>query len=228
MCGIFGYVGQSAIEDIDPLLNIGVLNVKRGNQAFGYLAVAKQGYLVGRHEGQFSKSFDFSYLNSYNLILFHLLSSTGSDKRIHPFETDQFVFAHNGILIDYQEHTGLSHLGPVDSQYLLAAIDGYDNHLSNPLSNSPVSMSIMLANERFNGQRACWLWDKFDQSLYLWRVMSPLYIMQSEDALLFSSYQCEKRYTLLEEGVIYQVKDCIIKQVDKFNFYSPYHIKEAA
>lgn len=220
MCGIFGYVGQEPIDNIQPLLNIGATNVKRGNQAFGYLGVNNDSYLIGRHDRMFSSviaDINLNHLNSYNVILFHLLSSTGP-KRIHPFETDQFIFAHNGILIDYEGLTQFESLGPVDSQYLLTAIEYY--------SGSESSKAIVEANEKFNGQRACWLWDKFDQSLYLWRVMSPLYVMQSEDALLFSSYQCEKRYTLLEEGVVYQVKNSIIKEVEKFSFYSPYHIEK--
>lgn len=224
MCGIFGYVSDKPIgENLRSLKEIGELNKKRGNQSFGYVAVDDQSYIIGRYNWEFSKEYALSVLKDYKIVLFHLLSSTGTEKRIHPFETDQFVFAHNGLLLDYQDQKDYSRLGPTDSQYLLAAIDSFENEYSVPVSNVPVAISIKLANERFNGQRACWLWDKFDNALYLWRVMSPLYLSIYADSIVFSSVRIAEGYHNIQEGSIYKIKDMQLKEVAKFDFYNPYY-----
>lgn len=221
MCAIFGYVSDKPIgKNLEQLLDIGLLNVKRGNQAFGYLGIENyeasswKGLIVGRRSVQFSM-FHSSALESCNIVLFHLLSSTGTEKRIHPFETDQFIFAHNGLLLDYQQGNEVfSYLGPTDSQYLLAAIERV----------KPMTLmdKISYANEHFQGQRACWLWDKKDQALYLWRVMSPLYIEIGEGQIIFSSVKIADSYTNLPEGKVFGIKNMVLKHLIDFKYYTPY------
>lgn len=216
MCAIFGYVSDKPIElNLQQLLDIGELNVKRGNQSFGYLGIADKGFVIGRHNLQFSNKMNLSFLKSCNIVLFHLLSSTGTEKRIHPFETDQLVFAHNGLLLDYQQGNEVfSYLGPTDSQYLLAAIER--------VKLMTLMDKISYANEHFQGQRACWLWDKKDQALYLWRVMSPLYVEIDEKQIIFSSVKVADSYTNLPEGKVFGIKNMVLKHLIDFKYYTPY------
>lgn len=203
MCGI---VGGTDIQTIKKLLPF---NVKRGNLGFGGLSIAPNQEIIFRYNQPFS---DDLFIPDGNLIMCHLLAATGDAKRIHPFETDRFIMAHNGILLDYKSFKHWN-IGPVDSQYLLGGIQYSANAGKNPVE------SIKLVNGWMNGQRACWLWDRFDKIAYFWRVMSPLFY--TLNPFVFSSSEFENS-RMMEEGLIYSYQNNLLKEVEKFKFYSPY------
>lgn len=213
MCGIFGILSNQSQDNL-LLHQLAMKNINRGNNGFGFLSIDNYKEIIFRSDISYNDKL-FNYVQLGNLVCCHLLASTGSEKRIHPFETDRFVFAHNGILINHLDYSQW-YLGPIDSQYILGGIKYF---VEKELFS--VSEAIVHTNEKLNGQKACWLWDKIERQLYLWRVMSPLYLFQIDDILGFSSHPMGD---LIEEGRIYridyQTHEVFIEQ--KFNFYSPY------
>lgn len=211
MCGIFGILSSHVMDD-----NLHVLaleNINRGNNGFGLLSICDDLEMVLRSNSSYNKSL-FLNINLGNLVCCHLLASTGTEKRIHPFETDRFAFAHNGILTNYLNFPQW-YMGPVDSQYILGGIKYF---VDKELCTVPEAISY--TNQQIEGQRACWLWDKLDKKLYLWRVMSPLYLSVSK-TIVFSSSVFEGG-DMIEEGVIYSIdyQNHELKQEEEFKFYS--------
>lgn len=212
MCGIFGIANSSNPHKTNKdIKHLASLNAQRGNRGFGGLVISPDREVIFRY----SREFDYTAVfPKGNTVLCHLLAPTGNDKRIHPFETDRFILAHNGILLDYERHYQWK-IGPIDSQYLLGGIQYFvDYYRDTPLR------AIIKTNEALEGQRACWLWDKFESKLYLWRVMSPIFFT-SEKQFTFSSTKFPGG-TLMEEGVIMELDALSITQEAKFKFYSPY------
>lgn len=215
MCGIFGI----ALSDNPHLCNkdikhLAAINAQRGNRGFGGLVISPQREVIFRYAREFDNW--HTVIPKGNIVLCHLLAPTGNDKRIHPFETDRFVLAHNGILLNYEQYTTWK-IGPVDSQYILGGIQYFvDDYHYDPLT------AIIRVNETLQGQRACWMWDKIERKLYLWRVMSPIFFRNGRE-FIFSSTRFPEAQ-LMEEGVVFEVdyQTRVITQDAKFKFYSPY------
>lgn len=205
MCGIFGGCN---IQDLDILAQF---NVKRGNLGFGGLSISRGQEIIFRYSMPYHKEL---YVPKSDLILCHTLASTGDAKRIHPFETDRFVLAHNGILLNYKKFANWK-IGPVDSQYLLGGIQAsVDGQIG-------VIKSIQVINGLMEGQRSCWMWDKFEKIAYFWRVMSPLFY--NLNPFTFSSAEF-KDSRMLEEGTIYSFdyRNNLFSECETFKFYSAY------
>lgn len=204
MCGIFG---GYKVKNLD---NLAQFNVKRGNLGFGGLSISRGQEIIFRYSMPYHKELS---IPAGDLIFCHTLASTGDAKRIHPFETDRFVLAHNGILLDYKFQDW--YIGPVDSQYLLGGIQYKVNE------GMSVIRAIKGTNEQLKGQRACWLWDKFEKIAYFWRVMSPLFYV--EKPFTFSSAEFEDS-KMLEEGTVYSFdyRNDLFSKCETFKFYSAY------
>jgi hypothetical protein len=205
MCGIFGSTDSSKLKDLAGF------NVKRGNLAFGGLSLADNQEVIFRYSQPYSEELN---IPSGDFILCHSLASTGDAKRIHPFETDRFIMAHNGILLNYKKYNSWK-IGPVDSQYLLG---GIQNSVDGQIG---VIKSIQVINGLMEGQRACWMWDRFDKIAYFWRVMSPLFY--NLNPFTFSSTEFENSI-MMEEGSIYSYdyRNNLFSKCETFKFYSPY------
>lgn len=206
MCGIFG--GNLNINKFRELASF---NIKRGNLGFGGLSIASNQEMIFRYNQPFSDGLN---IPEGDFLMGHVLASTGNAKRIHPFESDRFILAHNGILLNHQDFNHW-YTGPVDSQYLLGGIQ------SNFNDGLDVIQSIKITNEVMTGQRACWLWDRFKNIAYFWRVMSPLFY--TLNPFVFSSSKFEDS-VIMEEGVIYSYDYSrnLFATCTKFIFYSPY------
>lgn len=206
MCGIFGILSKDCSKNIEYLA---LLNSTRGNRGFGGLSVSEDEEIIFRYSKLYSKVL---WIPQNKFLLCHLLAPTGEYARVHPFETDKFVLAHNGILLNYKKFTEYM-IGPVDSQYLLGMISRYEGITLE---------AIIWANSLIEGQRACWMWDRFAQRVYFWRVMSPLYFQVENDNIVFSSKKILSSF-MAEEGLVYSVGfDLILKEEEKFNFSTPY------
>lgn len=217
MCGIFGVIGGSLAEYVQ----LGERNTERGNLGFGGL-FAVPSISVFRH----AEPFDPARLpdTPAAVRLGHMRAPTGrrSDSlaEIHPFETPDLLLAHNGLLLNHRDY---AHLNPtpaitVDS---LVIIGGIQSHLN---AGDTVIEAIRKTVSVLDGQQACWLYDKRTGSIYLWRVMSPIYTSSNaQDRLCFSSVKSPLTETLLDEGVIYQLTDeRQLERVGTFSFYNPY------
>lgn len=209
MCAIFGF--SPWVENYNDLAN---LNVKRGNNGFGGISITDTREVTFKYSVPYSK---VTEIPEGVLVMCHTVASTGEAKRIHPFETDRFVLAHNGIILNYKEFNNWR-IGPIDSQYILGGIQSIVD------STGQVIEAIRIVNEKLNGQRACWLWDKFEKIAYFWRVMSPLYYTTLPN-FVFSSVGFE-RANMMEEGIIYSYNymNNDFYKWQSFKFYSPYEV----
>ncbi len=230
MCGIFGILSKTQVIR-QQFCQLAEINKQRGNLAFGYLT-AKIGFdypqtqiNVFRHP----HAFDENLLNEeeVQMRLGHILAPTAgklkSIAQIHPFETPTGYLAHNGLLLNHKQfsawriHPNLE----VDSQVI---IGGIEYHLKAGLE---ISAAIKKTIEFLEGQQACWYWHKPTHCLYLWRVMSPIYIGQNSNTFYFSSTQHNLfSECLLKEGILYKfdLGSFSLKPITDFSFYSPYQL----
>ena len=202
MCGIFGGL-------IDKLEELYYLNSNRGTKGVGCLLISDASTSIIR-----SKYYPFrQIIKPYKTGYVHTVSPTSEHFRIHPFEVDNLVFAHNGLILNYKGFDRWSYLGPIDSQYILAGVyQKYTIYESLPIAIKHVC-------EYLQGQMACWLYNKEDSKLYLWRVMSPLFVLTNPFS--FSSVH-KKGMTELKEGKIYCYSNDNLEVVEQFKYYSPY------
>jgi len=223
MCGIFGNISQTAI---DPALyaELGHVNTQRGNLAFGGLAGMPDAIRVFRYPDPFDAA--RIELDSATLVLSHIRAPTGGQSQaigeIHPFETQDVLLAHNGLLLNHQAYPQWR-IDPslaVDSQVIAGGVQCYlDDGLT-------VERAIMRTVEALSGQQACWLWHRPARQIYLWRVMSPLWVGQADNGVVFSSVRHHLTPDLLEEGAIYRLdsRSLEFERVSRFAYYSPYKI----
>ena len=225
MCGIFGIISQKQV-DYKQFFELGILNTQRGNLSFGYLTgkMGQDNTLDNVHVFKHIQPFQETRVaqENTNLILAHIRAPTSTQStqlaNVHPFETPDGYLAHNGLLLNHAEYSKWYEGYTVDSQII---IGGIQSHLNQ-------GMEIVNAIEKtaaaLEGQQACWYWHKPKQHLYFWRVMSPIYVSDSEETLYFSSIQHELASLLLKEGVIYRYSLSLscLTEVGAFEFQSPY------
>ena len=161
MCGIIGIYKQDELDRVDKDLFIKLMieNSKRGDSAFGILSengIIKQ-----------IKSFNRNIIKNiiYNLdtkfLLGHIRAPTeGTDNNIentHPFVTEDFILAHNGIIYNWKELNQKYTLNcDMDSKIIIKLIQQFFNEGN----NVNVQSAIKSACELLEGSFACWLYFK--------------------------------------------------------------------
>jgi glucosamine 6-phosphate synthetase-like amidotransferase/phosphosugar isomerase protein len=212
-------------------LELGELNSKRGGRGFGLVAGNRTSTLsFQRGTGNFaSREYDVDLPIGVDFYLGHTLAPTNGDdvtlERTHPFETDRFLLAHNGILHNsddlFAEWGFFENLPDIDSVAILAGIVHFI------AEGDSVVDAIVTTASACQGQFACWLYDKQDGGIYLWRVMSPIHVeiyrKHTPKMLLFSSEPTEKS-VLIPQGEVFSVTQAaVLTPVRKFTFYDPYY-----
>lgn len=228
MCGIFGIISQNQVK-LKQFTQLGELNKERGNLGFGGYVAQLSDTAVSDQIFRYPHPFDPQILPAQpaQVALGHIRAPTGSRSNsvadIHPFAVDDLLLAHNGLLLNHWEFPEwqLDTAVSVDSQYILGGIQQQRRN-SNPLSKA-----IAQTVSQLEGQQACWLWSKATKKLYLWRVMSPIYMHHSTDTFIFSSMASGLANTLLEEGIIYQLDFATMtfSTCGEFTYHSPYQVK---
>jgi glucosamine 6-phosphate synthetase-like amidotransferase/phosphosugar isomerase protein len=224
MCGIFGAVASASLP---PTLvaTLAQANTVRGNRAFGVVTWTRNRCAVIRHLGPWTDR----ETPDAEVVLCHVRAPTnGRDalQTTHPFETPEFLLAHNGIFLNPETIVpSLAYTGPeVDS---MALVHGIDKHLRQGAS---VAEAIATTAALLDGQQACWLWHKREEALYLWRVMSTLFWSSCEsNRFVFSSASVEEINAPLSEGHVHRVTPTSPRPiiVASFEYYSPYLIPGA-
>ena len=223
MCSIFGILNPTT-TDPDLYADLGRLNTRRGNLAFGGLVGVPDAIRVFR----FADPFDAARVNldDAQLLLSHIRAPTGGQSHsldeVHPFETKEVLLAHNGLLLnhfDYPQWRIFPQVA-VDSQVIAG---GVQHTLDDGLT---VETAITHTIEALSGQQACWLWHRPSRHVYLWRVMSPLWVGQTANRFVFSSVRHHTTTDLLDEGVLYRLDSHALEfaVVARFSYYSPYKI----
>ena len=251
MCGIWGIISSKQVS-FAQFAQLGEMNKVRGNLGFGGYVADLQDTAVSEQTFRYPQPFDAELLpvQSANVALGHIRAPTGSRSHlvaeVHPFVVGDLLLAHNGLLLNYLDFPEwrLDTAVIVDSQIILG---GIYTHRQKGL---PLSEAIAQTVSQLDGQQACWLWSKTERKLYLWRVMSPIYVIQTGDGFLFSSTSLEGFLTrrrggaegdlerpysddssfpifdnvLLDEGKIYQFNfaTMTLSVSSEFAYYSPY------
>jgi|GEM_PF-4941751 len=223
MCGIFGIISKNDVNPL-PLAHIAQSNVERGNLGFGGVTYGWQNQL---EIFRFTEPFNIGLipLPRARAVLAHTRAPTGAQsdriEEIHPFESQDVLLAHNGLILnheafpDWRINPGIS----VDSQIIAGGIQAGINR------GQDIVASIKHTVERLEGQQACWLVDKRSSHVYIWRVMSPVYVAMLDGATMaFSSSRTLSGGRLLREGVIYRIDLHRIdsEEVTTFAYKNPY------
>lgn len=251
MCGIWGIITSGQVS-LEQFAQLGELNKARGNLGFGGYVADLRDTAVSEQTFHYPKPFDPELLpvQPANVALGHIRAPTGSRSNsvaeVHPFAVDDLLLAHNGLLLNHLDFPEwrLDTAVTVDSQIILGGIHTYRQ------KGLSISEAIAKTVSQLDGQQACWLWSKAEQMLYLWRVMSTVYVWQTEDAFVFSSTSLQGFSTrrrggaegdverpslhdstnlfldnvLLDAGKVYQFDFATmnLKISGVFEYYSPY------
>jgi glucosamine 6-phosphate synthetase-like amidotransferase/phosphosugar isomerase protein len=230
MCGIFGVISKTTFADLEMFKELGEANTIRGNLGFG-------GVSVTYHQPEGRSGNVFRFLAPFNpvyvpdepahLLLGHVRAPTGGQtqnpREIHPFQSKEFLLAHNGLLLNHDRFPDwrVNPLISVDSQVIVGGIQYHRN------SGASILTAIKETVQSLEGQQACWLHDMPDGGVYLWRVMSPIYVGIHGENLCFSSVETHRTYTLLREGVIYRYdkQSHGLQPTESFTYYNPYQLQ---
>jgi glucosamine 6-phosphate synthetase-like amidotransferase/phosphosugar isomerase protein len=225
MCGIFGIVSNQRFDPAQFRV-LGGLNTVRGNRAFGVLTLTSDGQLhATRQVAPFqAERLDQVALNDVSIALGHVRAPTDGraddPAAVHPFQTHDLWLAHNGLLLNHADFASWRPTGaaPIDSTVI---IGGIQQQLDRGLS---ICNAIQYTVEPLDGQQACWLWHVPSGLIYLWRVMSPIYVAPTTHSLSFSSIRTATADQLLNEGVIYQIDPSAISlsAVGAFAYHNPF------
>ena len=221
MCGIFGILTTPA-ERVNTAVwaALGQANSQRGNLGFGAWLGNGQAY-------HYPHPFDPTKIpvETASIALGHIRAptsgQTGNPAELHPFHQGDLWLAHNGLLLNHRAFPAW-HLQPevnVDSLTILGGIVAH-------LATHDLPDAICQTVGQLEGQQACWLWDAAQQHLYLWRVMSPIYVQSTPTSFIFSSLKPPNvsDLTLLTEGQLYRLRYPALKleTAGSFPYYSPY------
>ena len=219
MCGLFGSLASHA-EPATLIDELAKANSIRGNRGFGVMRWSPTHCEVTRHIGPWQNLCS----RSAPVILAHVRAPTGGSEGLqstHPFETPEFLLAHNGILLNPKDISPtMAYTGePVDT---MALVHGIDRALRNGWS---VPIAIAKTAASLKGQQACWLWHKREAALYIWRVMSTLFCDEADPSrFVFSSVVHGPASKPVDQGKVFRVTPDVPKPVvvADFEFYSPY------
>lgn len=173
ICGIYGINGLSE-EDLKKFQTI-LLNCEdRGKDAFGYYTDKGVFKTKGCVSDYLQKHNDiWKRWKNTNFVLAHTRAvTTGEAKKNqnnHPFETRNFVLAHNGMIyntIDFDYKTDIE----TDSFVIIKSIQKeYEK-------SKDVLQAIKETTKKLDGSYACWLLHKNTNDIYLFRHNNPIEI----------------------------------------------------
>lgn len=246
MCGIGGMVagGNTVLGDNGTKIGLALmLSLQdRGEHAFGYMTDGATRY-TDKHGTSAGKFFIkpkavkrlMKDVEENKCLLMHTRTATHGDasenRNNHPFVTDNFTFAHNGVfgnytyfLHEYCIDTNIE----TDSYAIIAAIE-QAFQVREASHEGVVTMTIRRGMVRdaiaeIAGQTdsfACWLYDKVTHDTYLFRNGYPLTYLYDESVAIFASTKLliEKAFKvygmdaddmkeyLIKEGIIYRLNE---------------------
>jgi len=216
VCGIGGVYcfGKERLteNDAERIIILSILLEKRGKTAFGFYNGEKVIKFPGRASDiieEISKITPFENLIvGKKMFLVHTRYPTSGDPLInannHPFETKNFILAHNGYLWKYgylnddkykiDKKRKIKELKKDDEDDEIDEIetDSYQIILrlerEYAKDNDPINALKRVMEEIYNdGVYALWVYAKKNDLLMLYRDFNPLYIAYDEDKLWFAS-----------------------------------------
>jgi asparagine synthetase B (glutamine-hydrolysing) len=176
MCGICGIYSLDKIDEdtAERFQKIMVNCESRGTDAFGYAIYPNN--TIFKTKDSVSKGIEksgnfFKEFTGNKIVLAHTRATTkGSPEKNqnnHPFETKDFILAHNGVIYNDDEFGFKSDI-ETDSYVIVRNIQElYDK-------NNNIVEAIKETAEKLRGSYACWLLVKSTGSVYLFRHSNPI------------------------------------------------------
>lgn len=231
MCGVFGIIKRRPVSAAD-FVALARQNLHRGNIAFGYIGVTENGAGTQTEINRYDRPFEPVMVKTFGatIMLGHVRAPTNGHYHedddydsltdVHPLASSSFLLAHNGILLNYFDFPDWLRGFDLDSQ---AIAGGIQSHIDQGYS---VPSAISATVCQLDGQQGCWLWHRATKMIYCWRVMSTLYLGQSECGITFSSSKTSETDRLLPEGVVYAIDPINVTYtaVSEFAYSTPYKI----
>lgn len=195
----------------------------RGNFAFSYCFVNIKGRTkIYKHKGIIDLD-NVKEADDDVLFLGHCQAPTSSKRTFatatsHPFECDNWIIAHNGVLTNFAELNEKftpTNKNPVDSSVIAALLASFEKEFSELTPTSCLEQVLTLLQGTF----ALWVYHKKTNQTFLVRQGSTLYAnLESGD---FCSIQ-GNGWIELDEGVIYEITDNGIKSTGTFVNKTPF------
>jgi len=217
MCGIYGSTSYDRYKKLYQL------NKSRGSFANGYLFYSNEPgeYRVERFPGEndYDTYPQYDDIGHFDMYLGHTQSPTGSVRdysveTTHPFETANWLVAHNGVINNYKEIISKyipDHKCDVDS----SVIPVFMEYL---LKNKPVKYNTELMDSivkntlnRISGTYAVFIYNIPNKILYIARCGSTLFF--NKNTLEFSSTHTEDLEEV-PECVLYKISFNKFQQID--------------
>lgn len=199
MCGIFGAKKFSNFEKLY------IKNKSRGDFAYGMMYIKRNGSTnIRRGKGICSLTASYAWTHQYQYDLFvgHTQAPTSasrdySDETTHPFVSNRFVVAHNGVLENHmelaEEHRFNLDDIKVDSQIIPMLMD--DMYVGSDV------LAIQETCKMLKGIFACWVYCVETKLTYVFRSGSTLFTNKRRTT--FSSVELDDTNETVDEGVIY-------------------------
>lgn len=175
MCGLFGFIGIPSEATKNVVFNLGLDNERRGKDSSGIAYAYQRGFIVNKKVdviSNFLKTRKANRALESSVIIGHTRLATHGEvnwKNAHPFRHGKWIFAHNGVISNFEElNLLLKKKYKVDSQVIGGLLPDRINLLRG-------SFAIVAINT-----------DEPDR-IYFWRNFSPLFVVTNKDGLFFSS-----------------------------------------
>jgi len=227
MCGIFGAVKQEQFLDLYDL------NRKRGTFSTSLaILTTNSNVIVHRWSGtvavkdidkEIKKSLEDAKMSPLYL-LGHTQAPTSSKRKYsretsHPFNTENWVVAHNGVLTNFDEikqQFDPKWKNPVDSSTIPLMLYKIQQAV-NSQGHSVEIISTALSH--LEGTFGLWIINTDYRGVYIARCGSTLFANKIDNT--FSSVKF-KGSEAVEEGVVYEVTPEGLTSVANFDFNSPF------
>lgn len=219
MCGIFGS------DNFETFKQLFQENQARGTFASGTLYVGDECTYVRKNDSTYliDEQSTWDDVSSFDLYLGHVQAPTSSCREwqaqtTHPFEFDDWIVAHNGVLENHNELINSmfqDHTNPVDSSVI--------PRLLHELYLGDIIYCITEAMNKLKGTFACWIHNRSSGRSFVVRSGSTLYCDRLSNS--FSSVPIDGVCVeTVEQGVIYELTKEGQTRVGEFNYDNPFLI----
>lgn len=222
MCGIFGATEK------EQFLTLYDLNRKRGTFATALCFVTVKGDL---HIHRWSGTVDLPSVKKVisdadeKILLFlgHTQAPTSSSRKYsrdtaHPFHTQHYTVAHNGVLSNFQELKQIydpKWKNPVDSSIIPFICTMYEEEFTNCTNVDAIVETL----GKLEGTFGLWIYDSSNNTLFLARCGSTLFANKLDNSFSSVKYKGSEP---LEEGHLFQITPEGITAVGLFDCDSPF------